>query len=142
MLTETLTVVTQVGMLTFVVVPAVAIATARLLPIDDAPATAIILIGCVAGPPFLPKLVGLAKGDPALAGGLMVLLIVVTVGYAPLVIPLAVEGATVSARLGFSSASSRLCWSPGVTCFPPSARGSSSAQPSCCSPSPLRWAAR
>lgn len=132
MLTETLTVVTQVGMLTFVVagmaamglalsmaqimaplrdarlvlallavnfvvVPAVAIATARLLPMDDAPATAIILIGCVAGAPFLPKLAGLAKGDPALAVGLMVLLMVVTVGYAPLVIPLAVEGATVSA---------------------------------------------
>jgi BASS family bile acid:Na+ symporter len=132
MLTGTLTVVTQVGMLTFVVagmaamglalstsqivaplrdarlvlallavnfvvVPAVAVATARLLPMDDAPATAIILIGCVAGAPFLPKLAGLAKGDPALAVGLMVLLMVVTVGYAPLVIPLAVEGATVSA---------------------------------------------
>jgi predicted Na+-dependent transporter len=132
MLTETLTVVTQVGMLTFVVagmaamglaltlaqilaglgdarlvvsllavnfvvVPAVAVAVARLLPMDDAPATAIILIGCVAGAPFLPKLAALAKGDPALSVGLMVMLMVVTVGYAPLVIPLAVEGASVSA---------------------------------------------
>jgi BASS family bile acid:Na+ symporter len=132
MITETLTVVTQVGMLTFVVagmaamglaltmkqilaplrdvrvvtlilvvnfvvVPAAAVAAARLLPMDDAPATAIIIIGCVAGAPFLPKLAELAKGDAALAVGLMVLLMVVTVGYAPLVIPLAIEGASVSA---------------------------------------------
>jgi predicted Na+-dependent transporter len=132
MLTDVLTVVTQVGILTFVVVgmasmglalmmapivaplrdarlvvsmlvlnfvvvPGVAVGTARLLPMGEAAATAIILIGCAAGAPFLPKLAALAKGDPALAVGLMVLLMVVTVAYAPLVIPLAVEGATVSA---------------------------------------------
>lgn len=132
MLTDVLTAVTQVGILTFVVVgmasmgltltmaqivaplrdarlvvsmlvlnfvvvPGVAVATARLLPMEEAAATAIILIGCAAGAPFLPKLAGLAKGDPALAVGLMVLLMVVTVAYAPLVIPLAVQGATVSA---------------------------------------------
>jgi predicted Na+-dependent transporter len=79
----------------FVVVPAVAIGMARVLPMEPAAATAIILIGCAAGAPFLPKLAQLAKGDPGLAVGAMVLLMVVTIGYAPIVIPLAVEGATV-----------------------------------------------
>ena len=60
-------------------------------------ATAVILIGCCAGAPFLPKLAQLAKGDAALAVGAMVLLMVVTVGYAPIVVPLAIEGATVDA---------------------------------------------
>jgi predicted Na+-dependent transporter len=79
----------------FVAVPAVAIAAARLLPMDEAAGTATILIGCCAGAPFLPKLAQLARGDVALAVGGMVLLMVVTVGYAPIVVPLAVEGASV-----------------------------------------------
>lgn len=37
----------------------------------------------------------LAKSNLALAVGAMVLLMVVTIGYAPIVVPLAVEGATV-----------------------------------------------
>ena len=81
----------------FVVVPLVAIAAGRLLPMDDATATAVIIIGCCAGAPFLPKLAQLAKGDVALAVGVMVLLMVLTVGYAPIVVPLVVEGAEVEA---------------------------------------------
>jgi BASS family bile acid:Na+ symporter len=79
----------------FVVVPAAAIAATRLLPMDQDSATAVVLIGCVAGAPFLPKLAQLAKADVALAVGLMVLLMVVTVGYAPIVVPLVIPGVTV-----------------------------------------------
>ena len=79
------------------VVPAAAIAAARLLPMEDAAATAVVLIGCVAGAPFLPKLAQLAKSNLALAVGAMVLLMVVTIVYAPIVVPLAVPGATVDA---------------------------------------------
>jgi predicted Na+-dependent transporter len=79
----------------FVVVPLVAIATTRILPMEPDAATAIVLIGCVAGAPFLPKLAQLAKGDPGLAVGSMVLLMVITIVYAPIVVPLAVEGASV-----------------------------------------------
>lgn len=79
----------------FVVVPAAAVAAARLLPMEPAAATAVVLIGCVGGAPFLPKLAQLAKSNLALAVGAMVLLMVVTIGYAPIVVPLAVEGATV-----------------------------------------------
>jgi BASS family bile acid:Na+ symporter len=81
----------------FVAVPAVAIAATRILPMDENAATATLLVACCAGAPFLPKLAGLAKGDPALAVGSMVLLMVVTVVYAPVVLPLVVEGATVAA---------------------------------------------
>ncbi len=80
----------------FVVVPAVIVLMARLLPMDTDTGTALVLLGCCAGAPFLPTLAKLAKGDPALAVGTMILLMVVTVAYAPIVVPLAVEGATVS----------------------------------------------
>jgi len=79
----------------FVLVPIVAIAAARMLPMEPEAATAVVLIGCAAGAPFLPKLAQLANGDEGLAVGAMVLLMVVTIVYAPMVVPLAVEGATV-----------------------------------------------
>ena len=79
----------------FVVVPVVAVAAVRILPMEEAAATAVVLVGCCAGAPFLPKLAQLAKGEPALAVGAMVLLMVATVAYAPIVVPLVVEGATV-----------------------------------------------
>jgi BASS family bile acid:Na+ symporter len=79
----------------FVVVPAAAGAAARLLPMDQDAATAVVLVGCLAGAPFLPKLAQLAKGDVALGVGSMVLLMVVTVGYAPIVVPLVIPGVTV-----------------------------------------------
>ncbi len=79
----------------FVAVPAAAIAAVRLLPMEDAAATAVVLIGCVAGAPFLPRLAQLAKSNLALAVGAMVLLMVTTIVYAPIVVPLAVPGATV-----------------------------------------------
>jgi len=81
----------------FVVVPIVAVAAGRLLPMEGSAATAVILIGCCAGAPFLPKLAQLAKGDVALSVGSMVLLMVATVIYAPIVVPLVVEGADVDA---------------------------------------------
>ena len=81
----------------FVVVPLIAVALARLLPVGQATGTALVIYGCCAGAPFLPKLAQMAKGDVALAVGTMVLLMVVTVLYAPIVLPLAVEGATVDA---------------------------------------------
>ncbi len=81
----------------FVVVPLVMVAAARLLPMEDATSTALVIYGCCAGAPFLPKLAQMAKGDVALSVGAMVMLMVVTVVYAPLVLPIAVEGATVDA---------------------------------------------
>ena len=81
----------------FLVVPAAAIAAARLLPMEDAAATSVVLIGCVAGAPFLPKLAQLSSSNLATAVGVMVLLMVTTIVYAPIIVPLAVPGATVDA---------------------------------------------
>lgn len=80
----------------FGVIPGVAILAAHTLPMDDAAATTVILLGCCAGAPFLPTLAKLSKGDQGLSVGVMVLLMVVTIAFAPIVVPIAVTGAQVS----------------------------------------------
>ena len=79
----------------FVLMPLAAFAIARLLQLDQPLGVALLLLGTAAGAPFLPKLVGVAKGDLAFSVGLMVLLMVLTVGYMPLVLPLLLEGVSV-----------------------------------------------
>ena len=71
----------------FVLMPLGAILVARLLRLDEPLRVALVLLGTAAGAPFLPTLAGIAKGNRAFAVGLMVLLMVVTVGYMPLVLP-------------------------------------------------------
>jgi len=53
-------------------------------------------LGTAAGAPFLPKLAQIAKGNLAFGVGLMVLLMVVTVGYLPLVLPVLLPGVSVN----------------------------------------------
>ena len=79
----------------FVLMPLGALLIARLLRLDEPLGIALLLLGTAAGAPFLPKLAGLAKSDLAFAVGLMVLLMVLTVGYMPLVLPLLLEGVSV-----------------------------------------------
>jgi BASS family bile acid:Na+ symporter len=79
----------------FVLMPLAAVAIARLLRLDQPLAVALLLLGTAAGAPFLPKLAAIAKGNLAFAVGLMVLLMVLTVGYMPLVLPLLLEGVSV-----------------------------------------------
>ena len=81
----------------FVLMPLGAIALAKLLWLDESFAIGLLLLGCAAGAPFLPKLAELAKGNLAFAVGAMVLLMVVTVGYLPIVLPLLLPGVTVNA---------------------------------------------
>jgi BASS family bile acid:Na+ symporter len=49
-----------------------------------------------AGAPFLPKLVQVAKGNTAFSVGLMVLLMVVTIVFLPIVLPLMLQGVEVN----------------------------------------------
>jgi bile acid:Na+ symporter, BASS family len=79
----------------FVLMPLAALLIARVLRLDQPLAVALLLLGAAAGAPFLPKLAGVAKGNLAFAVGLMVLLMVLTVGYMPLVMPLLLEGVSV-----------------------------------------------
>jgi bile acid:Na+ symporter, BASS family len=79
----------------FVLTPLAAFGLARVLRLDEPLGVGLLLLGCAAGAPFLPKLAQLAKGNLAFAVGAMVLLMVVTVGYLPIVLPLLLPGVTV-----------------------------------------------
>jgi len=81
----------------FVLMPLGAIALAKVLWLDEPFGIGLLLLGCSAGAPFLPKLAELAKGNLAFAVGAMVVLMVVTVGYLPIVLPLLLRGITVEA---------------------------------------------
>jgi BASS family bile acid:Na+ symporter len=81
----------------FVLMPLGALALARVLRLDPALGAGLLVLGTAGGAPFLPKLAGLARGNMAFAVGLMVLLMVLTVGYMPLVLPLLLEGVSVDA---------------------------------------------
>ena len=80
----------------FVLMPLGALALAKLLWLDNPFAVGLLVLGCAAGAPFLPKLAELAKGNLAFSVGAMVLLMVVTVGYQPLVMPVLLPGVTVN----------------------------------------------
>ncbi len=81
----------------FVLAPLAAFGLWRALGLDEPLGIGLLLCGLAAGAPFLIKLAEFAKADLAFAVGLMVLLMVITVGYVPLVLPFVVEGATVNA---------------------------------------------
>jgi BASS family bile acid:Na+ symporter len=79
----------------FVLMPFAAFAVAKMLRLDQPLGIALILLGTASGAPFLPLLARISKGNLAFAVGLMVLLMVVTVAYMPLVLPLMLEGVSV-----------------------------------------------
>ena len=80
----------------FVLMPLAAVGLAALLRLDQPLGVGLLLLGAAAGAPFLPKLAQIAKGNLAFGVGLMVLLMVVTVGYLPLVLPLLLPGVSVN----------------------------------------------
>jgi BASS family bile acid:Na+ symporter len=79
----------------FVLMPFAAFGIAKLLQLDQPLGIALMLLGTASGAPFLPLLARISKGSLAFSVGLMVLLMVVTVGYMPLVLPLMLEGVSV-----------------------------------------------
>jgi bile acid:Na+ symporter, BASS family len=82
----------------FVLTPLCAVALANVLRLDEPLSAGLLVCGVAAGAPFVLKLADLAKGNMAFAVGLMVLLMVVTVGYMPLVLPLLLAGVSVDSR--------------------------------------------
>jgi BASS family bile acid:Na+ symporter len=79
----------------FVLIPLTAFLIAKLLYLDQPLGVSLLLLGTAAGAPFLPLLARIAKGNLAFAVGLMVLLMVITIGYMPLVLPLLLKGVSV-----------------------------------------------
>lgn len=80
----------------FVLVPLLAYLIAALIPLEESLEIGLIVLACAAGAPFLPKLVQGAKGNVAFGVGLMVLLMVVTIAYIPIVLPLLLSGVQVN----------------------------------------------
>jgi predicted Na+-dependent transporter len=72
----------------FLLVPILAVFISRVFSLDKPLEIGLILLATAAGAPFLPKLAEVAKGSAAFSVGLMVLLMVVTIIYLPLVLPL------------------------------------------------------
>jgi bile acid:Na+ symporter, BASS family len=80
----------------FVMMPLAAVVLARALRLDEPLGVGLLLLGVAAGAPFLPMLAQIARGNLAIAVALMVLLMVVTVGYLPLVLPILLPGVSVN----------------------------------------------
>ena len=91
----------------FVIVPLFALGMVWVLPVSEGVRIGILLLSIGGGAPFIPKIVETAKGNIAGAVGLMLLLLILTMFFMPLVVPLMFPGASVSswsiARLLFFS---------------------------------------
>ena len=80
----------------FVLIPLMAYMISVLFKADPGLHAGLLIIACCAGAPFLPKLITLSKGAIAPAVSFMVLMMVSTVVFAPLILPLAIPGLSVS----------------------------------------------
>ena len=79
----------------FVAAPLVAFGLWHLFGLDEPLGVGLLLCGLAAGAPFLIKLSEFAKADTALTVGLMVLLMITTVVYVPIVLPIFLKGSAV-----------------------------------------------
>jgi len=81
----------------FIVVPILAYGITRLMSFGEDREIGLLVVSCAAGAPFLIKLAQMAGSDVAIATGLLVLLLVITVPYMPIVVPRIASAANVSA---------------------------------------------
>lgn len=81
----------------FVAVPLVVVGIQAVMDLDQDIYTGLVLLATAAGAPFLPKLAQAAKGNAAFSVGLMVMLMVTTVVYMPLVMPLFLSDVEINA---------------------------------------------
>ncbi len=72
----------------FLVVPAIALTLGQLIPLNPSIAIGLLLLAAGSGAPLLPKLVQIARGHLALATSLVVMLMVTTIIFLPVVLPL------------------------------------------------------
>ena len=79
----------------FIIVPLLVYGIIYLIPLNEGEKIALILISVAAGAPFIPKLADIAKADIPFSIGLMLLLMVVTIFFMPIVLPYMLEGVEV-----------------------------------------------
>ncbi len=80
----------------FVIVPLAGYLITLLIPMQQDYQIGLILVATAAGAPMLPKMAQLAKGNLALGVGLMTLLMVGTVIYMPIMLPILLPGVSVN----------------------------------------------
>jgi predicted Na+-dependent transporter len=81
----------------FVLVPLLAYGITWIIPLEDSLKIGLLILACCAGAPFLILETQGAKGNLAVAVGVMTLLMVVTIFYLPVVLPLLLTGIEVDA---------------------------------------------
>jgi len=81
----------------FVLVPLATYGILQVIPMEEGTRIGLVLLATAAGAPFLPKLAEVARGDIAFSVGLMLLLMVATILYLPLVLPYMLPGVEVDA---------------------------------------------
>ncbi len=85
--------VAKSAVVNFVLIPLVAIAITRLIPMQDALRIGIVLYALSAGTEGGPKFVQIVKGNTAFAFGLLVVMLVFTVSLVPVILSLVMPGA-------------------------------------------------
>ncbi|WP_291993096.1 bile acid:sodium symporter [Candidatus Accumulibacter sp. ACC003] len=76
----------------FIAAPLLALLLARIVPLQPAHAIGLLLLGGAAGAPFIPKLAEVAGGDLAYSVAIMVLLMIGSIAFIPVVLPWVVPG--------------------------------------------------
>ena len=80
----------------FVLVPLFVYLLLQLIPVNEPVKDGLIIMALASGPPALPKLAQIVKGNLAFSTGLMMMLMFGTVFYMPIVLPLVLEGVEVN----------------------------------------------
>jgi BASS family bile acid:Na+ symporter len=82
----------------FVLVPMLAFLLVRLFSLEQPLAIGLTLVASAAGAPFAIKLTQISGGNPAFTAGILVILLIVTIAYMPLVVPWLEPGVAVNAH--------------------------------------------
>lgn len=80
----------------FVLVPLFVYLLLLVIPVNEPVKDGLIIMALASGPPALPKLAQIVKGNLAFSTGLMMMLMFGTVFYMPMVLPLVLQGVEVS----------------------------------------------
>ena len=80
----------------FVLVPLFVYLLLQVIPVNEPVKDGLIIMALASGPPALPKLAQIVKGNLAFSTGLMMMLMFGTVFYMPIVLPLVLEGVEVN----------------------------------------------
>lgn len=81
----------------FVAVPMLAFVILKAIDVDSPYAIGLVLVASAAGAPFVIPLTQLAGGDVAFSAGMLVLLLVASIVYMPVVVPLLAPGSEIGA---------------------------------------------